>query len=102
MNFAVDYGAGDGNRSHVRSLGSLAENQKNVRIGGIFAFFGFLKWIPIGAAGRTVTGLIPPLGVMGGTRAGQRKRERDPSQERRSGWRSSTRCEEIPRRNKNR
>src|SRR5450755_1077886 len=42
-------GAGDGNRTHVRSLGSLAEHTKNVRIGGILTFFGFLKWIPIGA-----------------------------------------------------
>ncbi len=31
-------------------LGKLVLTLKNVRIGGIFAFFGFFKWIPIGAA----------------------------------------------------
>jgi len=31
-------------------LGELSRTLKNVRIGGFFAFFGFFKWIPIGAA----------------------------------------------------
>jgi hypothetical protein len=39
-----------GFRTHVRSLGSLSQSEKDARIGGNFAFFDFLKWIPIGAA----------------------------------------------------
>jgi hypothetical protein len=46
--FIEIYGAGDGNRTHVRSLGS--KTLKNVRIGGFLTFFENFKWIPIGAA----------------------------------------------------
>jgi len=31
-------------------FGKLNLSLKNAQIGGIFAFFGFLKWIPIGAS----------------------------------------------------
>src|SRR5205807_9813574 len=34
------YGAGDGNRTHVRSLGSWQYNSKTRWTGGIFAIFG--------------------------------------------------------------
>ena len=44
------YGAGDGNRTHVRSLGRLLQKAKNAQIGGILSFFEVLKWIPTGAA----------------------------------------------------
>jgi hypothetical protein len=47
-------GAADGNRTHVGSLGSLLKAMKNAQIGGFLSFFGFLKWIPIGAAGSFV------------------------------------------------
>ncbi len=36
----MSYGAGDGNRTHVRSLGSLQFNSKNAGFGGILAIFG--------------------------------------------------------------
>jgi hypothetical protein len=44
------YGAGDGNRPRPK-LEKLSRTLTNVRIGGILTFCGFLKWIPIGAAG---------------------------------------------------
>jgi hypothetical protein len=40
----------NGNRTHVRSLGSLINTVKNAQIGGILSFLEILKWIPIGAA----------------------------------------------------
>jgi hypothetical protein len=38
------YGAGDGNRTHVRSLGSLQYNSKTRWIRGFFASLGPLNW----------------------------------------------------------
>jgi hypothetical protein len=35
------------NRS-IEKLGKLHRTLKNVRFGGFCAFFGFLRWIPIG------------------------------------------------------
>jgi len=39
------------NANACPKLGKLNKRHENVRIGGILTFFGFLKWIPIGAAG---------------------------------------------------
>ena len=43
-------GAGDGNRTHVQSLGSSIWSEKTLELGEILRFSTFLKWIPIGAA----------------------------------------------------
>jgi hypothetical protein len=54
------FGAGDGNRTHVRSLGSLLQANKNARIGCNLAFYEVSKWIPIGAAeGKIEPSMMP-------------------------------------------
>jgi hypothetical protein len=50
VNFALISGAGDGNRTHVRSLGSSIWSEKTLELAAILRFSTFLKWIPIGAA----------------------------------------------------
>jgi hypothetical protein len=50
VNFAV-FWSGRWESNPRPKLGKLIFTRENARIGGIFAFFEFLKWIPIGAPG---------------------------------------------------
>ncbi len=52
-------GAGDRNRTHIRSLGSLLQTHKNAQIGGNLTFFEILKWIPIGAVEEDLWSMGP-------------------------------------------